>query len=141
MKTMPCKFPSIPRHPLGSPSTTVLHPSSSAIIASILLYSENLIMTVVRARKGFTLIILSPSSGIEIHRAYFMATVLGEIPYLSMVMSWLVYTDLQRGGRPSLLSSDTPVVALCSRVVRLCHCIFCHLIVIIKFCNLKHAPT
>ncbi|GFZ01024.1 hypothetical protein Acr_14g0006590 [Actinidia rufa] len=39
--------------PLGSPSPIVPDPSSGAVIASILLYSDSLIMTVVQARNGF----------------------------------------------------------------------------------------
>ncbi|GFZ06872.1 remorin family protein [Actinidia rufa] len=84
VETMPCEFPSVSCHPLGSPSPIIPDLSSSAVIASILLYSDSLIMTVVQARNGF----YSDNTFTELrHRdlpSLLIATASGEISYPSM---------------------------------------------------------
>ncbi|GFS33754.1 hypothetical protein Acr_00g0030400 [Actinidia rufa] len=49
VKTISYKFPSVLYCPLGGPSPIVPDSSSGAVIASILLYSDSLIMMVVQA--------------------------------------------------------------------------------------------
>ena len=111
METSPCKFPSVPYHPLGLPSAIVRIPSSGAVTVFILPFRNSLVTTVVHAQAGF----FSDNICTRLQRgdppSLLHSDNSGEIPYPSMVTGRHVCTELSHGGPLSLLSRDVPAVA------------------------------